>query len=112
MIRQVRFIGSFLFVYEYDHTGFPDFRCHLQGCGLLPDRYFIMAARRLSASMDIEAEMYRFDSNFEAEKEKFSMMDLPISDREKQVAVAVDALATCCLGTATGNHAVLRLFLL
>ena len=102
MIRQVWSIRSFLFAYELARTSCLDVVCHLQGCGLLPDKYFIMAARRLSASMDIEAEMYRFDSTFEAEKEKFSMMELPMSDREKQAAVAVDALSTCCLGMLLG----------
>lgn len=72
--------------------------CYLQGCGLLPDQYFIMSARRLNASMDLEAEMYRFESNIDAEKQKYSMMDLPTSDHEKQATVAVDAVSTCCLG--------------
>lgn len=55
--------------------------------------------------MDLEAEMYRFESTFEAEKEKYSMMELPLSDREKQASVAVDALATCCLGAPRANTA-------
>jgi hypothetical protein len=69
-----------------------------QGCGLLPDQYFVLAARRLSASMDLEAEMYRFESSLAAEREKYSLMEPPLSDREKQAAVAIDAVSTCSLG--------------
>jgi hypothetical protein len=57
-----------------------------------------MAARRLSASLDLEAEMYRFEGACEAEKDKYSMMDLPSAVVEKQATVTLDALATCCFG--------------
>jgi hypothetical protein len=48
--------------------------------------------------MDLEGEMYRFESSLSAEREKYSFMEPPLSDREKQAAVAIDAVSTCSLG--------------
>jgi len=46
--------------------------------------------------MDVEAEMNRFEQALEVERRQYLEPVKP--DARRQVTVAVDALATCCLG--------------
>eukprot|EP00892_Ulva_mutabilis_P011723 jgi/Ulvmu1/8923/UM005_0014.1 len=67
-----------------------------QGIQVLPDEFFVLSARRLNASMDVEAEMNRFEQALEVERRQY--LEPTVPDPEREVAVAIDALATCCLG--------------
>lgn len=46
--------------------------------------------------MDVEAEMNRFEQALEVEKRQY--FEQPNVDPVREVTVALDALATCCLG--------------
>ena len=48
--------------------------------------------------MDVEAEMGRFEMALDNELQSYSMMAAPMSAPEHKVEVALDCLATCCLG--------------
>jgi hypothetical protein len=48
--------------------------------------------------MDVEAEMGRFEQALAVEQEQHMLLNMPKSPISVQVAVAIDCLATCCLG--------------
>ena len=49
-------------------------------------------------SLDLEAEMGRFEQNLDNEKQKYSMLEMPSAAPERQATLALDCLATCGLG--------------
>jgi hypothetical protein len=58
--------------------------------------------------MDVEAEMGRFEMALETELKKYTMLTMPTAPPQKQMTVAMDCLATCCLGACLHVHTMLE----
>lgn len=72
------------------------------GNGLVPPRNIIVAAKRLRVTQDVEIEMDRFEQTRDATLAKFRMMR-PQGNVSDALDVAVDGIATLCMGLAEGQ---------
>ncbi|KAF6251625.1 hypothetical protein COO60DRAFT_1298202 [Scenedesmus sp. NREL 46B-D3] len=72
------------------------------GNGLVPPKNIIVAAKRLRVTQDVEIEMDRFEQTRDATLAKFRMMR-PQGSVSDALDVAVDGIATLCMGLSEGQ---------